>query len=65
MTAYAECLGCKPLTVCNLTLTALLLQKLQERLVLCLGRDDDYVSEILGSSTYKADAAYVYLLDDV
>ena len=55
----------EPSTILDACLSALLVQKIHQRLVLSLGSYDYHILEVLGSGTNQRNAAYVYLFNDV
>ena len=63
----ADCEGTcsEPSAVVQLALCSFLLEEVEQRLVLSLRGHNDDVAEVLGCGSDEADAADVYLLDDV
>ena len=51
VTAYAECTGCKHLAVLDVSLSAFLVQDIEQYTVFSLRGNDDDVLEVLGSGT--------------
>ena len=54
----------EPSTILDACLSALLVQKIHQRLVLSLGSYDYHILEVLCGGTYQRDTAYIYFLNN-